>query len=96
MTAASIDNSVQDNKAKSRFELEEQGLTAFAEYRLAGDTIIIPHVEAPIPLRGTGTAERLMRGLLAIVRAEGLKVVPSCPYADVFIRRHKEYQDLLA
>jgi predicted GNAT family acetyltransferase len=87
---------VRDNAAKHRFELEEQGLIAFADYNRSGDVLIIPHVEAPMALRGQGTAGRLMTGLLEIVRERGLKVVPSCPYAAVFIQRHKQYQDLLA
>jgi predicted GNAT family acetyltransferase len=87
--------SVVDNAAKSRFELTEEGLTAFADYRRDGQRLIIPHVEAPPALRGTGTAGRLMSGVLDIARTEGLKVVPVCPYAAAFIRRHPEYQDLL-
>ena len=87
---------VRDNKDESRFELEEQGLTAFADYSRRGDVLTIPHVEAPMALRGTGAAGRLMQGLLDLVRKDGLKVVPSCPYAAVFIQRHKDYQDLLA
>ena len=89
-------NPVQDNSAKSRFELEEQGLVAFADYRRAGDVLIIPHVEAPMALRGMGTAGRLMEGLLDLIRERGLKVVPSCPYAAAFIRRHEQYKSLVA
>ena len=87
---------VRDNPAKSRFELEEQGEIAFADYALRGEVLTIPHVEAPPALRGQGTARRLMQGLLEIVRERGQKVVPTCPYADAFIRRHKAYRDLLA
>ncbi len=87
---------VVDNQERNRFELEEQGLIAFADYRLVGGRLVIPHVEAPVPLRGTGTAGRLMTGLLDQARARGLKVEPLCPYAAAFIRRHPEYQDLVA
>ena len=87
---------VVDNAARSRFELEEQGLTAFADYHLRGDHLVIPHVEAPPALRGTGAAGRLMTGVLDIIRERGLKVVPRCPYAAAFIQRHPEYQDLVA
>ena len=87
---------VIDNTARARFELEEAGLTAFADYRIRGDVLVIPHVEAPTALRGTGAAGRLTEGLLRIVRSRGQKVIPSCPYADAYIRRHKEWQDLLA
>lgn len=87
---------VTDNQERRRFELVEQGLTAFADYRLNGDVVVIPHVEAPIALRGTGAAGRLMAGLLDRVRADGRKVLPVCPYAAAYIRRHPEYADLLA
>ena len=87
---------VVDNLEKSRFELEEQGLLAFADYRLHGDRMVIPHVEAPVALRGTGAAGRLMTGVLQIVRDRGLKVVPVCPYAAAFVQRHAEFQDLVA
>ena len=86
---------VLDDLEKRRFELEEQGLTAFADYRLHGDRVAIPHVEAPEALRGTGTAGRLMTGLLDLIRERGQKVTPICPYAVAFIRRHPEYQDLV-
>lgn len=87
---------VRDNAARHRFELEEEGQVAFADYSLSGGVMVIPHVESPMALRGKGTAGRLMQGVLDIVRARGLKVVPSCPYAAAFIQRRKEYQDLLA
>ncbi len=87
---------VLDNPEKSRFELEEQGLIAFADYRLHGERLTIPHVEAPPALRGTGAAGRLMTGVMDIVRERGLKVVPLCPYAAAFIQRHPEYRDLVA
>ncbi len=89
-------SAVIDNPERRRFELEEQGLIAFADYRLEGDELVIPHVEAPPALRGTGAAGRLMTGVLDLARSRGLKVVPLCPYADAFIRRHPQYQDLVA
>ncbi len=86
---------VTDNTAHRRFELAEAGEVAFADYRREGGRLVIPHVEAPVALRGTGAAGRLMEGVLAIARQDGLKVVPLCGYAAAYIRRHKEHQDLL-
>jgi predicted GNAT family acetyltransferase len=87
---------VSDNISRSRFELVEQGQVAFADYVLRDGVLVIPHVEAPVPLRGTGAAGRLMTGVLELIRERGLKVVPVCSYAAAFIRRHPEHQDLLA
>lgn len=87
---------VVDNAARQRFELEEQGLTAFADYRRQDGVLVLPHVEAPPELRGAGTAGRLMEGLLTLVRARGEKVRPVCGYAVAYLRRHKDWQDLVA
>jgi predicted GNAT family acetyltransferase len=90
-------NPVTDNVEHHRYELTEQGLTAFADYQLAsGGVIVIPHVEAPVALRGAGTAGRLMEGLVEHVRARGLKIVPTCSYAAAWLRRHPEHADVVA
>lgn len=88
--------SVVDNTALHRFELEEDGATAFATYRRAGEVLTIPHVEAPPVLRGKGTAARLMDGIAALARAQGFKIVPTCPYAIAWFRRHPEAKDVLS
>jgi predicted GNAT family acetyltransferase len=86
---------VTDNQAQSRFELTEQGQTAFAIYRRYPGRLVLPHVEAPPALRGKGTASRLMEGVVAIARADSLKVVPLCSYAAAWLENHPEARDLL-
>jgi predicted GNAT family acetyltransferase len=85
-----------DNVALSRFELTEGGLTAFANYRRNGDVLIVPHVESPPPLRGKGTADRLMRHVAVHARTRGFKLIPTCGYAAAWFRRHRQYADVLA
>ena len=82
---------VTDNTVRRRFELAEAGGVAFADYRRDAGRLIIPHVEAPVSLRGTGAAGRLMEGVLSVARQEGLKVVPLCSYAAAYMRRHHEH-----
>ncbi len=81
---------VRDNPERRRFEMAEQGLTVFADYRREGGRLIIDHVEAPTELRGTGAAGRFMEGLVAAARAEGVRIVPLCSYAAVWLQRHPE------
>ena len=88
-------NAVNDNTKLSRFELTEEGHTAFANYLRDGAAILIPHVETPPRLRGKGTADRLMQGVAEIARREGLTIVPLCSYAAAWFRRHRDQQDLL-
>ena len=86
---------VTDNRAMNRFELAVGNQTVFADYRRAGRTLVISYVEAPPSLRGTGAAGRLMEGVVEAARAEGLKIVPLCGYAAMWIRRN-QHSDLLA
>ena len=89
-------SSVTDNTQLSRFELVEDGYTAFANYRRDGSLLEIPHVEAPPALRGKGSAGRLMEGLVAHARAHGLKIEPLCSYAAIWFRRHPDARDVLS
>ncbi|HVY33084.1 MAG TPA: GNAT family N-acetyltransferase [Caulobacteraceae bacterium] len=86
---------VVDNPARSRFELKVGGEIAFADYRLKPGLLAITHVETPPDLQGGGVAARVMKGVLDYARDNGLKVAPLCPYAEVYIRRHPEYRDLV-
>ena len=87
---------VTDNTSLHRFELEENGLVAYASYRRSGPHVVIPHVESPPALRGKGTAARLMEGIVERARAEGFKVTPTCSYAFAWFRRHADAADVLA
>ena len=87
---------VRESPERGRFELDVGGQIVFARYARQGSTLVIPYVEAPPALRGTGAAGQLMRGVMEIARAEGLKVKPLCWYAAGWIQRHSEYHDLLA
>jgi hypothetical protein len=79
----------------SRYEMDEQGLTSWADYRRSGDRLFIDHVESPVPLRGTGAAGRLMAALAADAQARNLKLTPICSYAAAWLHRHAEFRDLL-
>ena len=91
-----LTNGVVDNAAEGRFELTERDLVAVADYRVQEGRMILPHVEAPPALRGTGAAGRLMEGVLDAARRRGLKIVPLCPYADAYLRRNPKHEDLRA
>ena len=86
---------VRDNTERHRFELDADGHVAFSNYRRDDGTITIMHTEVPKELGGKGIGSALVRGLLEIVRAQGLKVVPLCPFVAGYIAKHPEYADLL-
>jgi predicted GNAT family acetyltransferase len=86
---------VRDNKAQSRFELDAQGETAFANYRRSNGRVVITHTETPRPLRGRGIASNLVKGALQLIRADGLKVVAGCGFVADYLESHPEFSDLV-
>jgi predicted GNAT family acetyltransferase len=90
-----MDNSVRNNAAQSRYEMDVDGGTAMALYQNAPGKVLIYHTEVPRQLRGRGMGAKLMRGVLADLRANSLKVVPRCSYVARFMREHPEFGDLL-
>lgn len=87
---------VHNNRAEARYELEVDGEAAIAAYHPRGGAIAFTHTQVPPTLEGRGIASRLIKGALADVRAQGLKVVPLCSFVAAYIERHPEEQDLLA
>ncbi|MCB8819792.1 GNAT family N-acetyltransferase [Microvirga rosea] len=90
-----MNGDIRDNVARSRFELEIDGQVVFANYDRRDATLVIRYVEAPPALRGTGAADALMRGIVDIARTEGRTLMPLCSYASVWLRRHREFHDLV-
>ena len=91
------DMQVRNDAARNRYELVQGGeVLGYAEYEAQGDTLDFTHTQVSEEHQGEGLGEQLVRGALDDVRAQGRKVVASCPFVDSFIRKHAEYGDLLA
>ena len=86
---------VRDNKAQSRFELDVEGGVAFANYRITPAAVIITHTETPRALRGQGIASKLVEGALALIRADGRKVIAGCGFVVDYLGKHPEYRDMV-
>lgn len=89
-------NEIRDNAQRRRFELDAGGHVAFSNYQRADNVLTIMHTEVPTELNGRGIGSALVRGILDLARAQGLKVVPRCPFVGAFMDRHPEYADLRA
>jgi uncharacterized protein len=91
-----MSSEVRDNPALSRFELDANGVTAFANYKLGDGVVSILHTETPVEARGQGIASKLVAGALDIIRARGLKVIPRCAFVRAYVAKHPEVRDLVA
>ena len=87
---------LRQNTARNRYEFDIEGGEALAFYRLANGLMTFTHTEVPAQLRGRGLGSQMMRAVLEDVRAQGLKVIPRCPFVGDYIDRHPEFADLLA
>ena len=87
---------VTHNEEAHRFEATVDGLHSLLAYRLFPDRIVLHHTEVPPAIEGHGMAAKLTHAALDFARAHHLRVVPLCPYVASFLRKHREYQDLLS
>ncbi len=87
---------LRQNTARHRYEYGTQAGEALAFYRLNDGVMTFTHTEVPLALRGRGIGSAMMRAVLADVRAQGVKVIPACPFVADYIARHREFADLLA
>jgi uncharacterized protein len=90
------DLNVVNNEAEQQYETIVDGVLAVAQYTRRGDEITFPHTEVPMVLRNRGVGTALVQAALEDVRAHGLKVMSTCWFVSAYIRRHPEYQSLLA
>ena len=87
---------VEHKVSERRFEMIEEGVVSLIDYRLDGEVMSILHTEVPPAVGGRGIAGELTRVALETARKAGWQVRPVCSYAAAYIRKHPEYQDLLA
>ena len=86
---------MRDDAERGRFELEVDGRIVHADYRREPGTLVILHVYAPPPLRGTGAAGRLMGEIAGLARAEGAGIRALCGYARGWFAARPAHRDLL-
>jgi predicted GNAT family acetyltransferase len=90
------------NLEKRRFEWAiapqdgAEAVLAFVNYIKASQKLYITHTEVPPVLEGRGIASAMMRHILEWIDAEGLYLVPLCPFMAGYLQRHPQWQRLIA
>ena len=80
----------------NRFELEENGETAYLEFEVdQTGWITLYHTEVPPALRGRGIAGALAKTALEYARDHQLKVDVVCPLVANFLSKNPEFQPLV-
>ena len=88
--------SIRHDPNSSRFVADVAGGEASLEYMRDGRRMIFTHTGVPPESEGQGIGAALARAGLEYARAENLKVVPSCPFVAAYVKRHREWGDLVS
>lgn len=87
---------VNDANARRYRLLANDEEVGFIEYDLvAPSSILIKHTEVLPQFEGKGLGAQLVRSMLDDARAQAKTVIPICPYAMNYIRKHHEYRDIV-
>jgi predicted GNAT family acetyltransferase len=85
-----------NNEAIHNFELFVGGHRAFIDYKTKDNKIYLIHTEVPKELQGQGVAEAIVEKAFKYIEAHKLTLIPLCTYVQIFLRKHPEWDRLLA
>ncbi len=90
------DIAITDNPAEHRYEARLGGeLAGYCEYNLLSEAIMFTHTEVLEAFEGKGVGSALARHVLDRARADGKQVIPVCQFIAGYIRKHRDYADLV-
>ena len=84
------DVAVTDNQGDSRLEIRADGELAELVYRTRAGRLILVHTEVPEALGGRGLGGELVRAAIGKAVADGMTIVPLCPFARSWLERHPD------
>ena len=85
-----------NNEENHNFELFIDGHRSFIDYQIKGQKIYLVHTEVPKELQGRGVAEALVEKAFVYIEINNLVLVPLCSYVQAFLKKHPEWNKLLA
>jgi len=87
----------EDNPTKGRYVAKVAGIDGEGELtysRVNAHLIIADHTFVPDAFRGMGVARALAQRLVDDARAQGVKIIPLCPYVNAERRKHPDWSDV--
>ena len=85
-----------DNVDRKRFELHVDGeLAALITYGRNPGTLALTHTETEEGFGGHGYATRLVAHAIGVAQADGLEVLPICPFVRSYLLKHPELLSLV-
>jgi len=91
-----MDIPVNHDEKTQRFSYVKEGHECVVDYDKRETIIDIHRTFVHADLRGRGIAEMLLKAISDYAGGKGLRVLPTCSYAALFYKRHKEYASILS
>jgi predicted GNAT family acetyltransferase len=87
---------IVENTDEKRYELWVGDARAgVIEYDTQPGVVALIHTEVDPGFEGRGLATKLIADAIEDIRAQGLKLVPVCPFVRAYLQRHPEDRDLV-
>lgn len=88
---------IRNNTYRHRFEMETDGKLSIVVYENVDDeTLALTHTEVDPSLEGHGVGSKLVEGVLDYIEQHDLKIVPLCPFVDVYLKRHADWNRVVS
>jgi hypothetical protein len=79
---------VTDNRPAARFELSSGGHRAELTYKVRDGRLVLRHTAVPAEIERRGFGGQLVAAAVARAAADGLTIVPLCPFTRTWLERN--------
>lgn len=86
---------IENTGASFRIQLSAN-MYAELEYHIEGGRIYLDSTYTPEEFRGRGLGAALVEEVVSFAKKKKLKIVPICPFAVEYFKKHPEHNDILS
>ena len=90
-----IQNKKVGNKGIFYVEKDKKIVAEMIYNMPSADKMIIEHTEVSEALEGQGAGGQLVHEAVKYARANNIKIIPLCPFANSVFKKKPEYEDVL-
>ncbi len=91
-----MEDEIIHNRNLKTFRYLKDGRENYLSYEIKGDSLDLTHTFVDPGCRGQGIAGALVSTALRFAGENGYKVIPSCSYVEIFIKRHEKWKYLVS